>query len=453
MRVVSYQKIGGNGVKNWKFLLAVLILPALLVLPVQAAEVVVSENYVIGFYPTKPVALPAPNATYVGSDACKTCHSKIYEDFKTSGHPYKIMTPSEARALRPNLPLPEGYAWDDITYVIGSWGWKARFMGKDGYIITKVGANRDKNGSNQYNLETGKWSDYSPGAKKVYDCTGCHNTGSKYGNKTQGNLPGIKGTWEFNGVECEACHGPGSEHVAKGGGKGVAINRDDSALLCGNCHRRGTDDTKIPASGGFIQHHEQYLEFLASPHKNLKCVACHDPHKGTFKGATNPKGAENGIKAGCETCHSGVKADFTGSKMQKVGVKCVDCHMPEATKSAVGDIKKFDGDVRTHLFKINKDAKATLTYKDEKGAEYASGYITLDFACLKCHGDKDKAWAAQYAAGVHKLGVVVETPKPTTPAPTTPAPTPAPKGICGPSAILAMAVLPVAIYGVVRRRK
>ena len=31
---------------------------------------------------------------------------------------------------------PEGFAWEDISYVIGGFGWKALFTDKDGYIIT-----------------------------------------------------------------------------------------------------------------------------------------------------------------------------------------------------------------------------------------------------------------------------------------------------------------------------
>jgi hypothetical protein len=46
------------------------------------------------------------------------------------------------------------------------------------------------------------------------------------------------------------------------------------------------------------------------------------------------------------------------------------------------------------------------------------------------------------------------TPAPTTPAPTTPAPTPAPKkGICGPSAIVAVAILPLALGRLLKRKR
>ncbi|MCL4459420.1 MAG: cytochrome c3 family protein [Chloroflexi bacterium] len=316
---------------------------------------------------------------YVGSEACAKCHAKKYNNFRVAGHGYKLRTAADA--MKAPLPLPEGYTWDDISYVIGGYKWKARYMDKQGYIITTAAG---KPGKNQYNMMTGTWVDYHPGEMKKYDCGRCHTTGySSEGH--QDGLPGIVGTWAFPGVQCEACHGPGGDHIA---GKAKMVV-DESAALCGKCHIRGKA-TEIPASGGFIRHHEQYNEFLASPHRALSCVACHSPHKK----------AEFSIEAACSTCHSGANAAFTGSQMQKVGVTCTDCHMPKASKSAV-KFGPYEGDVMTHLFEINIDPKAKMFTDD---GNLAKGYLTLDFACLQCHKDKDVQWAANYAQGIHSLG-------------------------------------------------
>ncbi|NIM46275.1 MAG: hypothetical protein GTO54_11760, partial [Nitrososphaeria archaeon] len=119
-------------------------------------------------------------------------------------------------------------------------------MGKDGFIITETDG---KPGKNQYNLQTGTWSDYHPGEAKKYDCGRCHTTGySEEGS--QGGLEGIVGTWKLRGIQCEACHGPGSEHVTQGG-EVTLIKVEESSELCGQCHVRGSKD-KIPAKGGFI---------------------------------------------------------------------------------------------------------------------------------------------------------------------------------------------------------
>lgn len=330
---------------------------------------------------------PGPDWTakgYVGPQRCAECHLGTYNDYRGMAHPYKLRPVEEARIA--GLPLPDGYTWDDITYVIGGRRWKSRYIDKDGYIITMTGKNRDVKGKNQYNLADGSWTDYNPGEKLPYNCGPCHMSAySKEGH--QDGLEGIIGTWAFPGITCEECHGPGKTHVdAKGRGK---IKVDKSSAACGKCHIRG-DKNKIPASGGFIQHHEQYNELLASPHKTMECVECHNPHKPL----------QSAIKAECSSCHGDVAKGYKGSKMEKVGKTCEDCHMPKATKSAV-TTAKWQGDVKTHLFKINTDPKAKMFTDDGK---FARGYLTLEFSCLKCHLDRSTEWAAQYAKKAHTIG-------------------------------------------------
>ncbi len=326
-------------------------------------------------------------AAYTGSEACATCHAKQYNNFRLSGHPYKL-TKAEVAKHRA-LPLPKGYSWNDISYVIGGAYKKVRYIDKQGFIITAA-----KDGSElktQYNLETDSWSFYHKGEKKPYNCGRCHTTGfSKKGH--QDGLKGIQGTWAAAGIQCEACHGPGSQHVTTGDKNKIKIDR--SAASCGKCHSRG-NIKNIPAKKGFIRHHEQYNELLASPHKLLNCVTCHNPHQR----------AQFSIKKDCITCHAQQQKDFNGSSMQKVGVQCIDCHMPRATKSAT---KKsvVEADIRSHLFKINITEQSMFYNKPVKGKtkSFAKGFVTTDFACLACHKDKTKKWAIEKSINVHKAG-------------------------------------------------
>ncbi len=418
----------------------------LVAVPVHATEYVVGNDKV-------PVVAGDPGATYTGSEACMECHQEQYSDWLGSGHPYKLLTPEEARDIRPDMPLPEGYTWDDILYVIGGWGWKSRFIGKDGFIITK-----NRNGSpleyGQYNWQDGSWSAYHSGDDKMYDCTNCHNTGSTY-DRNHSDLPGMVGDWEERGIGCEACHGPGSEHIAKGGENGVAIVVDQTAELCGLCHVRGARDSPPPAAGGFIRHHEQYQELQqAGEMADLKCISCHDPHKGVHKGATNEVEG-TGIKKPCEKCHDDVAVEFQGSTMQEEGVTCIDCHMPRASKSAIAT-GRYTGDLRTHIFRISTDAGAELIYTGDDGKDYASDHLSLDYVCLPCHEGKDKAWAADHAEGIHSYVKPVATtapPETTSPQPTTAAPAPAKKGACGPTAVALLATLPVGLFEALRRKK
>lgn len=330
----------------------------------------------------------AQGADYVGSETCFKCHPNQYNQFKVSGHPYKLTKAEDARK-RP-LPLPSGFSWDDITYVIGGATKKARYVDKKGYVITAA-----KDGSElktQYNLEDGSWSFYNKGQKTPYNCGTCHTTGyDKEGH--QDGMEGMIGTWAAPGIQCEACHGPGADH-AKSGDKGkIKIARDSAA--CGQCHIRGSKD-KIPAGGGFISHHEQYNELLAGPHKSLDCVSCHNPHQK----------AQFSIKKDCASCHEKQVSAYKGSAMEQVGVQCVECHMPKATKSAISKGKN-EGDIRTHIFKINTDASANMFYTEEKDGKknmFARGFVTLNFACLNCHKNKDLKWAEGKAKGIHSYG-------------------------------------------------
>ena len=233
-KILSY---GGKTLKNKKKICYTLVFVVLFSI---ATPQVYAKDYVIGEHKI-PVTKPDPTSTYVGSEKCKTCHAEIYNGWKTTGHPYKLMTPGEAKAF--GLPFPDGYTENDIYMVIGGWGWKSRYMDSNGYIITKTGADRSINGSNQYNIATSKWADYNPGKAMKYECGQCHTTGySLAGN--QDKKPGITGTWEEKGIGCEACHGPASIHITGGGGKGTGILKNNSSALCGNCHTRGGNDTQ-----------------------------------------------------------------------------------------------------------------------------------------------------------------------------------------------------------------
>jgi hypothetical protein len=103
---------------------------------------------------------------------------------------------------------------------------------------------------------------------------------------------------------------------------------------------------------------------------------------------------------GCEACHAQQAADFKGSRHERSLVRCIDCHMPAATKSAES-FGKFIGDIKTHIMKISLGPDDAMFTPDGK---FATGKLTADFACLSCHASRDKAWAMARARGVHTLG-------------------------------------------------
>jgi len=344
---------------------------------------------------------------YAGSDVCKLCHASIYDNYMKTGHPYQISKvnggpPSYPEGLSPGVPNPPSdQTWNDITYVIGGFGWKARYMDSEGYILT---GNADR----QYNLANGNlgtkpgWSGYDAekGHRKPYTCGSCHTTGWTTTGESgphQDDLPGIHGAWAESGIRCEACHGPSAGHVTNP--IGVKPTKDES---CGDCHARG-EVNRIDASGGLIMHHEQYEDLLASPHVMFKCVTCHEPHLSTKYAMGGYKGDDNT----CKICH----ADKEIKMASKTDFDCNTCHMPCVAKSAVsisietaaGAVPK--GDIRAHIFRIKGDAGWNMFTDD--GAyvrldDAGKAHLAMEYTCLTCHTSKNKAWAADNARAIHE---------------------------------------------------
>ena len=163
-------------------------------------------------------------------------------------------------------------------------------------------------------------------------CFQCHSTGHlSLGSKFE-IIPGEPG------VRCEACHGPGSLHVAAVGRGEIEAARkliDNPRRLsatalnqfCGGCHRKPT-----PAGVATnwndawnTRHQPLYLSQSACFRKSqgaLSCLTCHDPHESLRK---NDAPYYNGR---CTTCHSSKQHPHTSvSRTAKPG-NCIGCHMP-----------------------------------------------------------------------------------------------------------------------------
>ena len=395
--------------------------------------------------------------TYATSERCQNCHPDHYNDWVASGHPYKftIVENGEAPEYPPEAinfqetwmdSLGDGsHTWDDIAGVIGGYGWKTRFVGTDGHIIGTAGSSFPDagGGHNQINFFGGEnhgWANYNASNTKIYNysCFKCHTTGA---DTTGTWLPGVEGLGTFSegGIGCEACHGPANAHVIAPSKDnidrvyeythldnslgGLSIdgvvqmpdpNGDDINFMCGQCHNRSYTDP-INSSGGFIRHHEQWDEFVATKHYNagFSCVTCHDPHKRTIW-------AGDGITKTCESCHS----DQAEVLQHAPGVTCIDCHMPFASKSGTARGESgFVGDVRSHLMTIipNADNMFTEDGSAVRDDDMRPAALSLHFACLGCHNndpndaipDKTLEQAVMTAPGMHLMTSVSEVIPPT----------------------------------------
>ncbi len=254
-------------------------------------------------------------------------------------------------------------------------------------------------------------------------CADCHSTNVRknYDFRTRTYAT----TYAEIDVACEACHGPGSRHVAwarsRGGWqsadniKGLLIALDErrnanwridpatgnarrgaprissrEIEMCARCHsRRGQihedfvhgqpagDDYRIALldpdlyypDGQIKAEDYEYGSFIQSRmyHAGVTCSDCHEPHSLKLRAEGN---------ALCYQCHAAVKYDSTTHHFHKIGsagAQCVNCHMP-ATVYMTVDAR------RDHSIRIPRPG--------------LSAALGVPNACNKCHIDKPPQWAA-----------------------------------------------------------
>jgi hypothetical protein len=317
-----------------------------------------------------------PPLEYVGTEVCVLCHDNVYQVYAQSGHNYALSAVSgSSPTVFPFTELPGppgGRSWDEVAYVVGGYHWKARFVDQQGYLITGEAA--------QYNLPNDdlglgdEWVPYHPGEEELgFDCGECHATGYQPSGNVDGS-PGVQGTWAAAGVQCEACHGPGSRHITNPPMEAMRVNRDAEA--CETCHLAGTLD-QIEMTDGFVQHHDDYRSPFAAKKEIMDCVDCHDPHRGVV--APRREGLAT-VSTPCEACHL-EQARFDDAALHPPTAACVDCHMPRLIQNAVADPETLIADMRTHLMQILPlDPGQT-----DKGDSSGMPFISLDYACRSCH--------------------------------------------------------------------
>ncbi len=323
-------------------------------------------------------------ATFVGSTTCKKCHERRYIDWSTSLHS-RMMRDAKAdpAANIGDFEAPSDvrtFIKEDVDYVLGS-EWKQQYLKKEGEDLIVLPA--------QYNVFNGEWKAYFPDEpnKRVWfnECAGCHATG----------VDPEKKTFVESGIACEACHGPGSNHVEAIPGYEIPtimqagrLTPFQAAQICGSCHTRGRDKTGKHAfpvdyqthkgegnirlyfdevnhgenpvyfypSGESKYSNQQYLDWKQSEHAKVgvTCVTCHSVHKSksaleTMGEVANPlvvirsktRLFEDRL---CKSCHSTLWYR-SAHRIHTFG-SCVRCHMPKV--ATIGEA----GDAHSHTFRF-----------------------------------------------------------------------------------------------------
>ncbi len=250
-------------------------------------------------------------------------------------------------------------------------------------------------------------------------CTGCHaNQSARFGQTVMGKifLKNPRNAQEKAG--CETCHGPGSAHVAAGGGRGVGgmisfraddptRTAEDNNAICLQCHEKGkrtlwrgsTHETRGLACTNchtimtnvtpkfqlaklteidtcFQCHKNKRAEIWRSSHMPIRegkmtCSSCHNPHGSYAEALLN----EATVNDNCYRCHAEKRGPFLWEH-PPVRESCLNCHDPH-------------GSINDFLLKISRprlcqQCHANLTGHPGNPRNPTSVYA-FNRECQNCH--------------------------------------------------------------------
>ncbi len=396
---------------------------------------------------------PLPPPAYVGTNQCAVCHQSEFHNWERSDHRHAMEHASGETVLGD---------FSDVTF--NYFGTSSRFFKRDGKFFVETDNAKGQLQTFQVSYTFGhyplqqyliafadgrlqalsiawdsrpvalggqRWFDLYPDQPVTHDdplhwtgafqnwnsrCASCHSTNLVKNYSPQTNTYDTH--WQEINVGCEACHGPGSHHVAWAHGKHSLPNkglvtdvrkvwephdgtlpiprRSDTPLpgqlqVCADCHSRRSELQQPDPSHGFFDdfslspllegryfddgqmREEVYVagSFLQSRmHANhVTCTNCHEPHSGKLRATGNRL---------CLQCHQAAKyqtEQHMFHKLDSAGAQCVNCHMPQRTYMGV-DIR------RDHSFRV-PDPVASVKYG-------------VPNTCTQCHRDKSDQWAADF---------------------------------------------------------
>ena len=205
-------------------------------------------------------------------------------------------------------------------------------------------------------------------AADARSCFGCHTVHAT-------TAAGFEPLHAEAGLGCEACHGPGAQHMRNmadaGPNAGTSpapavfnpadLSPSDSIDFCGACHRTSADaklSTGTVTATTMVRFQPYRLEkslcWRRTEDKRLTCVACHNPHQPLVRDDAsydkNCLGCHSPHPAGAST----VRAASQPAEPEQPKVcpqatsKCVSCHMPKVP------VESMHGEFTDHFIRIAK---------------------------------------------------------------------------------------------------
>ncbi len=342
-----------------------------------------------------PRTTPAAEPQFVGSEKCKSCHEKAYAAWKGSNHAQAMQAAKDGTVLgdfsgatlvhrgktwrffrqgekfMAHAEGPAGEMGDfEVTYTFGVAPLQQYLVPFPGGRLQVLSAAWDTREKRWFHVDPrgaappGDWLHWTrPGQGWNAMCSDCHSTGVR--KRYDPEKDEYQTTWSEIMVGCEACHGPGSRHVAWADqpamgrtpvehaglvAKTARLTPGEMTAQCAPCHSRRAQFADLPAPGGELL--DAYLPSLLTPGtfhadgqildedfewhaftqskmhaSGVRCADCHDVHSGKRHEEDNRL---------CTRCHRADtydaathhfhKAEWKGRK--SAGVLCVSCHMP-----------------------------------------------------------------------------------------------------------------------------